>query len=86
MPARSDPEFGSLNNWHQAASPRRISRISVCFCVSVPWTAIVGETSEMPIPSGGPTQPALVSAEFTGARRSLEYPSPPTSTGNIGAE
>ena len=43
--ARSDPDPGSLNSWHHAASPRAIGGTNASICSAVPWSRIVGAAS-----------------------------------------
>ena len=51
--ARSEPELGSENPWHQISSALRILGIKRFFCSSVPWWISVGPTMPMPSPLAG---------------------------------
>ena len=46
--ARSEPDSGSENPWHQISSPVRIGLSQRSFCSSVPWWITTGPPMTMP--------------------------------------
>ena len=56
-PARSEPEPGSLNSWHQASSPVKVRRSRRARSSSEPWVTTVGPAMVSPknsrAPAGG---------------------------------
>src|ERR1035437_4126156 len=62
--AKSEPELGSENPWHQAMEPCRMPGMNSFFCSSVPHWRIVGPTNVSPKKSARMGVLALANSSF----------------------
>ena len=83
--ARSEPEPGSLNSWHQAASPSAIGRTNLATCSGVPCSSRVGAARvAATCPDGGPMTPLAASTPVMARASAADAPRPPRPAGHAG--